>query len=649
MLAAGRGRAVIDPKADSLDYGEMLNAPKGYELDFAICTTYTLDLEALVGAYIALGLPVGCDSALKDNPAHLFAAMARAQDKVVVFCEKGKIRTSSEYRSLYSQVEGGIVQVDLQGDNYPSFHPKVWLLRFTSQKSKAVKYRLCVLSRNLTLDGSWDIAASFDGEFTVGRQKRADGGLHLERALRGLSGLAEKARLNGKLKEKLEQMLGEVGYVYFGRTGGPYELVHPYFFVSGLPGGEPSSASSLSKFVGDRIATAKRALVMTPFLPQGLKTPSPIADICQRVAMGGMRPEDVTLIVRADALLGMGRDAEALAGMRVLAVRQELLDAVPDDAPGQQSDASPRDIHAKVFAFECEEEGGAACYVCAGSANATYRAMEVNHELDFALCSREPGAFDKLTAELGADDASLDDGIFARLREQEIASIAAAQDDAAAAEADRGYDHMLRRLQAKMDIAECADGEGFDVAVALRPGPHAGGEEALEQCCVGLLSQKTGVPAARRLEFRGLDLLSLTEFVRFTQGPDGSRPRLVRCDVTARAARILERRRAAVFGKIVAQDDSSLLDYLQFSLADNPEQQQALLAVAGRGGAGSLLSVSADGLYESLLQALSEKPSQALPVIEDCIGLLEEAGAQNAGLQGALALLEAFRQGYKNA
>jgi len=40
---------MLRPSSDRLDYGSLLIPPPGYEADFALGTTYGLDLEALVG------------------------------------------------------------------------------------------------------------------------------------------------------------------------------------------------------------------------------------------------------------------------------------------------------------------------------------------------------------------------------------------------------------------------------------------------------------------------------------------------------------------------------------------------------------------------------------------------------------------------
>ena len=55
---------MLNPNNDRLDYGQVLAPPDSYTLDFAIGTTYSLDLDALVGACIALGLSEETDSDL---------------------------------------------------------------------------------------------------------------------------------------------------------------------------------------------------------------------------------------------------------------------------------------------------------------------------------------------------------------------------------------------------------------------------------------------------------------------------------------------------------------------------------------------------------------------------------------------------------
>ena len=82
---------MLNPNDDRLDYGRLLAPPEEYQLDFAIGTTYSLDLDALVGASIALGLSEDMDSSLMNNPICLLEALRTVGDKVALFCEAGKI------------------------------------------------------------------------------------------------------------------------------------------------------------------------------------------------------------------------------------------------------------------------------------------------------------------------------------------------------------------------------------------------------------------------------------------------------------------------------------------------------------------------------------------------------------------------------
>lgn len=76
---------MLKPTSDRLDYSQMLTPPPGYETSFAIGTTYSLDLNALIGVSIALGLSESIDSALKDQPIYLLEALKRTADKLLIF------------------------------------------------------------------------------------------------------------------------------------------------------------------------------------------------------------------------------------------------------------------------------------------------------------------------------------------------------------------------------------------------------------------------------------------------------------------------------------------------------------------------------------------------------------------------------------
>ena len=103
---------MLNPNDDRLDYGQVLAPPEGYNLDFAIGTTYSLDLDALVGASIAIGLSEDTDSDLMKNPICLLEALRATGDKVALFCEAGQIHMPNNVTSLYILLEKMVFQVN---------------------------------------------------------------------------------------------------------------------------------------------------------------------------------------------------------------------------------------------------------------------------------------------------------------------------------------------------------------------------------------------------------------------------------------------------------------------------------------------------------------------------------------------------------
>ena len=96
---------MLNPNNDRLDYGQIVAPPVDYKLDFAIGTTYSLDLDALVGACIALGLAEETDSDLMKNPICLLEALRATGDKIALFCEGGQIHLPNSVTSLYILLE----------------------------------------------------------------------------------------------------------------------------------------------------------------------------------------------------------------------------------------------------------------------------------------------------------------------------------------------------------------------------------------------------------------------------------------------------------------------------------------------------------------------------------------------------------------
>ena len=70
---------------DRVSYGNLLLPPDGYTLNFAVGTTYSLDLEALTAVCLSLGLAEDTDSALLQNPVSMLNALQKVSEKVLIF------------------------------------------------------------------------------------------------------------------------------------------------------------------------------------------------------------------------------------------------------------------------------------------------------------------------------------------------------------------------------------------------------------------------------------------------------------------------------------------------------------------------------------------------------------------------------------
>lgn len=203
---------MLKPTSDRLDYSKMLAPPYGYDTVFAVGTTYSLDLDALIGISIALGLSDSIDSGLKDNPIYLLEALQKTSNKVLVFCEGGQIKAPPNAHALHILLEKMVFEIVLK--NKKSFHPKFWLVKYENEHREAL-YRCVVLSRNLTFDRSWDVAVCIEGKV----DGRLNGGYDKSRPisdfLNSLLKLSRRDEINRDKRKSLTGLTKEILSVKF--------------------------------------------------------------------------------------------------------------------------------------------------------------------------------------------------------------------------------------------------------------------------------------------------------------------------------------------------------------------------------------------------------------------------------------------------
>lgn len=363
---------MLNPGEDRLDYGNILKPPKSYTLDFAVGTTYSLDLDALVGMCISLGLLEEADSNIMKDPICLLEALRRTGDKVALFCEAGEIYLPGKVSALYTLLEKMVFQVVTKarsGIEYPSFHPKFWLLRYINKEE--VLYRVVVLSRNLTFDRSWDICFYMDGEFG----EETDKNIPIADFLKYL--LKQLPKLEISKAKKIKQLIKELDYVNF--ETGMKEFYDFEFIPSGVPcsqGGMYSMLdTSLIKGANDRLEKSfHELLVMSPFLSKDI-----IRQFNERSRW--IENAEYMLITRQMSIDNLS--PEDCDKFRIYVLKDEIVDGEAAISDGE-SDYYKQDIHAKIYMLRKNAD----TEVYLGSLNASHNAVYGNIEFMILLRSK---------------------------------------------------------------------------------------------------------------------------------------------------------------------------------------------------------------------------------------------------------------------
>lgn len=332
-----------------------------YQLDWAIGTTYSLDLVALLTVPLACTLPDCEDSTGKPirDPLALLKSLRECADRVCVFCQAGHIAVPATYRPLFLMLEESVVQaLSPRGGN---FHPKVWVLRFSQVNDPAtVRYRFLCLTRNLTFDRSWDTLLCLEGPLK-NRVRAYQRNHPLADFIAALPGMATHA-MPEKWTGRWDQIVDELRKVDFE----PFSDFEEIFFRPIGIEGHPSWPFSIESERIDKL------LAISPFVDDSfLERIIPDRKLMSLVS----RPESL-MEIEQSALLNL-QDAWILDdSAEPEADDGEEVTNTSDD-PLAVDDCNPlTGLHAKLFVAE----QGWNARIWTGSANATSAAFDRNVE-----------------------------------------------------------------------------------------------------------------------------------------------------------------------------------------------------------------------------------------------------------------------------
>jgi hypothetical protein len=330
-------RCSLDPEHRML-YGANLQPPAGYVFDAAVATTFSLDFETALAVPVSLALFAAENrDDILSHPLALLEGAERIAGRLLVFTDAGHIQAHARPHSrLCSLLERIVIEVAApQGG---AFHPKMWALRFTPLRPEdPMRMRLLILSRNLTRDRSWDIAATLDG--MVGKRPQAIN-RPLADLLRHLPDLATTGAPEGT-RGLVDELAEDIRRTEWSLPE-PFQSVS--FAVNGL-GGKPWCPEP-----------CVRLGVVSPFCDdQTLSMLAGLASAEKPIIVG--RSDELTLVPKS-ILDSFGRVA--------------VLDEMATTEDGEEADATAlHGLHAKAFIAE----RGWDTAITVGSGNATRPAL----------------------------------------------------------------------------------------------------------------------------------------------------------------------------------------------------------------------------------------------------------------------------------
>ena len=334
-------KTLLSPSENRLDYGNLLQPEIGYDVEFAVALTYSLDLEALLGVPISLGLLESMDSNLKDVPMFLLEGIRKSSDKIAIFCNPGGIKLPQKIQSVYSLLENSVFEV--KANEISNFHPKMWFIKYSDDHGNAY-IKIIVLSRNLTFDRSWDVSFAFTGKVGRHRSRTKNENIPLRDMLEYVKVYANKDK-----KDKISELQDNILDVKEFELESPFESYE--FMPIGIPGYQGNDL--------DLFNTHNELLVVSPFLSD---------DIIKSFEQSARYTRKI--ITRRSSITKKTLD---VFNNGVYAMKDIIVDGGDEESIEQWQ---KQDIHGKIY-FESGYDGN---FLYLGSANASHNAFYNNVE-----------------------------------------------------------------------------------------------------------------------------------------------------------------------------------------------------------------------------------------------------------------------------
>ena len=586
---------MIEPSQDRLDYGAILASPEdGFELDFAVACTYSLDLSALMASLIPLGFGGDSLGDCRDNPVFMLHALKKLLPKLYVFCDASEIKYPDikEHR-LLNMLDRAVFPVNRKA----AFHPKFWLLKYV--KGRACRYRLVILSKNISFDRCWDVAMYFDGKM----QDTPGNGAPLANML---DFLKKTQRGKDNQPTRLSALAKEIEFVSFGN-----EDIRPESF-SLIPLGIDNKHDW--PFWGKYDCM----LVISPFLSE-----ESIRCLFQKTQDRKM------LFSRREALSAVSPDL--LSGIECYCIRDEIFNGEQSEKLSQAvTHRQNQDIHAKIYLLQ---GSGVKQDMYIGSANLTSNGLGGrNVELLVGMKFRSYNIYETMCRDLLHEGKN--DAVFVKYQPE-----AKTEKSDSEKSMDALRDAFKNLLLSVKFGAKLEEKEGQVFAVHVKTECARPVQCDLEIAPIGggiPRSFKKGDNLPGEICFE-LPIEALSNFYSITMRLGEEKLKRI-LSIETLSKDCLKNRDEAV-EKSCLKSSGQLMEYLSYMLADDAYSEAIL-----RGSSAKRLSdiatnrTAMSGIYEQMLSCAAKAPSR-LQKIKDVIG---HSSIANADLDHLLRMCELF-------
>ena len=496
----------------------------GYVVDYAVLTTYSLDMPSLLSVPFMLGAMSDLTEATMRSPHLVLEAVNKSVGRFSVFCNAGCIAVPQANSKLYALLERSVVQIALpaKGIGFVNFHPKVWVIKETNPDTDDSQIKVVVLSRNLTCSNDLDVVCELIGRIGTKPATRRSRTKHKPLA-DFLEWLAERS--TSKIRKQIRSIVNDLDYVErFELADAPFDYYA--FFPMGIDGYDGMEQC----LEDDMLDHAAEMVVISPFIDQRILT-----------KMAACSPKArKTLITRHASVTNV---IISLFNDGVYAPKEVLTDKVEKDVVV--------DLHEKVYFIRRYEGNLTYNHLYLGSTNATRNGFGRN--VEFLLHLRfapYKTSYDKFRSELIHDGK---DSMF----EQVTAVLADIKD-----QENTSDELLLRKAIASIHQAEVKrHGEYYTITITCKKNRLP--KERIQIYLLGCEAMEKNL--TDKTTFEKLELAMLTEFYVIVVG---NIRRVIKIDTTGMPT---EERDRAIFRSII-NTKGKFISYLAFMLTDDTEQ-----------------------------------------------------------------------------